>query len=349
MPILTVTPQAMPVPAQSNQPIFVQNNGTAIIYCSTTQDVSPTNNHGIVGPGGSISWPSNQPLYVCTDANLVAPIQYLNNGGGINSGSTYSQSSNAPQLIGTTTFPVANTPGAVQYIPPLNTKMYQVSAFASLIIQMKVITNPKALISATDASSWIAGAFVFYSQPNNTDGRWILDTFQPQWLYGTTFQGTNRVQLPVRGSYFEISDPNLNSSCLLLSGTKAPATLVISVYGSSEVIDQPQYQHETDGLWGRLFSSGIYNSGPQTGPINVQQYIGSTNKPATINVTNDGGAGGRVAVNFFEYGASIGGLGQSSSATTGQTGQLALTLPMRPVLVQTIASTGNAVETVITQ
>ena len=150
---LTVTPNAQRVASSTGQAIFISNTGGTLLYLSSTQDVSPTNFHAVVGVGGSVQWPGGQDLYVCCPVNSQGSLSYLDNGATVDSGSVLAQSSNQPVLLHqeTTTVPAAaGTYSLISQLNALANKYLDVSTFASVSVRISVLAQgvPPALVPA---------------------------------------------------------------------------------------------------------------------------------------------------------------------------------------------------------
>lgn len=278
MPQVQITPATLPISNPGAQPIYGQNNGTGVIYLSTTQDVSPTNYHALVGPGGSFTWPANEALYACTDAASTTLLTYLVNGATVDSGDVVSKSSNALDILYSNSAPFINA--AQPTINLFNGLLNKdVSSYASLIFR---IFNSGATVSdPTNYISAIINQYDISSRSKSSSAQWLnCDNTSTAGIYQT---GVFELQIPVSAA----SGPNNVSAAIVAFFNVAPGaagTLFLEIFGSHELIDGPRYTNSGGINDKRGKPSGTVAGTAQSVLVTVTNHIESTNDPGTLQL-----------------------------------------------------------------
>jgi hypothetical protein len=350
MPQVQITPAALPISNPGAQPIYGQNNGNNVIYLSTGQDVSPTNYHALVGPGGSFTWPANEALYACTDAASTTLLTYLTNGATVDTGDVLAKGSNSPVLIDSVTTAITtalqNTSIYSTGNAPGNQNPLSLSGFSSLIVRLAVLNS--LVLGYTGPLNYLALGIAQYDP--SVFGAAIVDN--AQWLYDTT---NNSIPFAAAGSLgvLEFAVPvrqKLASLSLALNIGQAlgrGSSLVMNVYGSYESLATPRYNSQSKNLIAGK-PSGSAASISQPTLVTTTIFPGSTNDPGNLSVVkSNAGAGSAVAQMFYaENGLLVGPIASARTLTgdvNGTSDSKPLVPPYRPLqIVFTTAAVAGA-------
>ncbi len=319
-------------------PLEVYNiGGAGLCYASRSPGVTPNNADYTIGPNGKISVPPGVTLYVCTGDNTTSNIFWHADGTAYATGSTFTQASNSPILIGEIVLDTS------QVYTNLNLSGLDISSYASVLL-VATVSSPAPVAPlglGTPANPYTYFSCILMQSANGETGNPTpaapdLLAYNPEFLLVTPANS----YLPAAQSFhFPVERPMLGilPSFQYALGYKPPAgTLItLSLYGSGQTIAQPKYIQQGNGINPNLPLDRVYSGGRLlgTGGINIE-LIASTNGPAVIGYyPENAGATGGMRLSTIQ-----GGIVQSpfvsvvSTASVAQLSALANTnLPYTPL------------------
>jgi len=269
MSVVPVDSSATFVSGTFTRPYLVKNSGKETIYLGQDSSLSVIARAFSLPAGSTLNWSGETELWAITDTGLASELEILYTGENSFTpapGTVISRLANAPTLLGTFTEirPVGAGSTARLY-PAAGEPLIDVSAFSSIFIGIRIFHG---FIPLTPLVGNYIKASIKFSDTVSA-GAGIPVQYAPEWLMvtnqGITESSDQSIQVPVKRAYVGLALE------MVKGVTVNPVEIEVTVFGTNEVLSEPAYTSQGDGMNGTIPENGIFTvlapTGDQSYPL----------------------------------------------------------------------------------